>query len=117
MNSQQQISTILLRLAQIWGGLSLAFLLFFVGAHFFGNELESGDFSSIEEVITFIFFPIFTMLGLVMAYWKKGLGGAITTIGILGLFILRSDLTDNFYMWVLNIPGILYLLSWWMKKQ
>ena len=117
MNKQQKIATIVLRLAQIWGSLSLVFLLFFVGAHLFDNELKSDNFSSTGEVVTFLFFPVSTMIGLLTAYWKKGLGGMITTLGIIGLFILRSDLTNNYYMWILSLPGVLYLASWYLKQK
>lgn len=86
---------ILLWTARITGSIILAFLLFFVLAHLFGTDESDNGFSSTEEILTFICFPISTIAGLSTAYKWPGLGGLITVIGCIGLFVLRSDLLDN----------------------
>ena len=103
--------------ARILGSAIFAFILFFLLAHVFGNE-ESGDgFRNAGEVVMFLFFPISTVIGLGLALKWEGLGGFITTVGMIGLFIMRPDLLFNMYMAIPIVPGILYLIYWRFRKN
>ena len=82
---RQRILTLLLWTARILGSLILAFVLFFLVAHLFGDEESNAGFSSTRDIISFAFFPIATVLGLALAWKWEGVGGGISTLGFLGL--------------------------------
>jgi hypothetical protein len=102
--------------ARIWGTAVLAILLFFLIASIFGAE-GLGAFKPGDE-ITFLFFPISTIVGLALAWRWEGLGGLIATVGLMLLFVVRLDLvsTPTFLLGIFP-PGILYLLSWYFSKR
>lgn len=109
---------IILWIARIWGTLILAFLLFFVLAHIFGDEDKLGGFLNTKEVVIFFFFPVCTILGLSLALKWEGLGGLISTVGIIGLFVLRSDLLSSLiFIGIIAPPGLLYLIYWYISKH
>ena len=105
-------------MARIWGSLILVLVLFFIVAYTFGNDESGEGFRNTEEVVTFIFFPVSSVLGLIIAYKWEGPGGLITILGIIGLFIMRFDLISNAYF-IAGIvpPGILYLVYWYLTKK
>lgn len=117
MKNQKKTANTIRWIARIWGSLILAFVLFFVLAHIFGDEESGEGFRNTGEVITFIFFPISSVIGLSIALKWEGLGGLITIGGIIGLFIMRFDLISNLYF-IAGIapPGILYILYWYLSK-
>ena len=114
---------IILWVARIWGSLFLLFLLFMVGGHLigslFGSEDSNGEgFRSVSEMLQFILlFPVGTMIGLALALKWEGLGGFITTVAIISLFIIRPDLITNLYMVGIGICGLLYLAYWALTRN
>ncbi|MDP1623204.1 MAG: hypothetical protein Q8M08_12795 [Bacteroidales bacterium] len=115
MKNQKITANIIRWIARIWGTSILAFILFFLFAHIFGTE--EGDNGFKNNSISFIFFPVSSIIGLAIALKWEGLGGLITTIGIIGFFILRFDLiSDPFYICGPTPPGILYLGYWYLSK-
>lgn len=115
MKNHKKIATIIRWIARIWGTSILAFVLFFLFAHIFGTEEGINGFNN--NSISFIFFPISSIIGLAIALKWEGLGGLITTVGIIGLFILRFDLiSDPFFICGITPPGILYLVYWYLSK-
>jgi hypothetical protein len=111
------IVKIILWIARIWGTLILAFVLFFLIADLFGGETPGGGLKK-NEIMSFIFFPGCTVVGLTIALKWEGLGGLIATIGIIGLFITRIDLITN-PIFVMGIapPGILYIIYWSLTRR
>ena len=67
MESQKQIALIILWIARIWGSISLAFMLFFIGAHLIGTITGEGEpigkFKSVSDMISFVFFPVSLIIG------------------------------------------------------
>jgi len=118
MKNQSRIVTVIRWIARIWGTFILAFVLFFVVALILGGD-ESGDgLFDTKEVITFIFFPVSTVIGLSIALKWEGLGGLITTLGMIGLLLMRIDLLSNAYFIVgIAPPGILYIVYWYVTKR
>ncbi|MDD4555080.1 MAG: hypothetical protein PHP04_12835 [Bacteroidales bacterium] len=53
-------------------------------------------------------------IGLIIAYWEEGLGGGITLISLIVLFIGWNDFHIGFIlgMGVISIPSILYVAYW-----
>jgi hypothetical protein len=77
---------------------------------------EGGDFGQItaKQIIGFLFFPVGTFVGLVLAWREEGLGGAIVVGSILAIYLI--------YGWLLSgsinlgwaflpflVPGLLFL--------
>ena len=81
MKNQKKNAILIRWIARIWGTLILAFVLFFILALIFGEDESGKGIFSTSEVITFIFFPISTVIGLTIAFKWEGLGGLITTLG------------------------------------
>jgi len=109
VDSRGIVAISILWAARIWGTLILAFVLFFLIASLFG---EWGDgLRDPRELLVFLTFPCSTVIGLSIALWREGLGGLITTAGMVVAFIVRPDLIGQlfFSIGVLG-PGILYLI-------
>lgn len=116
MADKIKIATIIRWIARIFGSLILAFFLFFIFAHIFGDDESGNGFQNSKEVISFLFIPISILIGLTLAFKWEGLGGIITIAGMIGFFIVRPDLLNNLFMAIPGIPGILYLVYWLMTK-
>jgi len=115
MKNQKKTINIIRWIARIWGTSILAFVLFFLFANIFGTEGGGNGFNN--NSISFIFFPISSIIGLAIALKWEGLGGLIATVGIIVFFILRSDLiSDPFFICGIAPPGVLYLVYWYLSK-
>jgi hypothetical protein len=65
-----------------------------------------------REWVSFFFFPLGAGLGMVLAWWLEGLGGAITVVSVL-LSILIQDLSaGGAYALTCASPGLFFLFSW-----
>ena len=117
MTDQNKITTIIRWVARILGSLILAFVLFFLLAYIFGEDESGNGFRNTKEVISFLFFPVSTFIGLSLAFKWEGLGGIITIVGIIGLFVIRPDLLNGIYMAIPIIPGVFYTIYWLMTKN
>lgn len=113
----QRLTTIILWTARILGSIIIAFVLFFLIAHVFGNNESGEGFRDSKEIITFLLFPISTVIGLAIAWKWEGLGGIITTVGMIGLFSLRPELLNSFYIVIPIIPGLLFIAYWLITKN
>jgi hypothetical protein len=130
-----QIATIIRWIARIWGGLILAFVLFFLLAHVIGSITgdgeQGGGFANIQEVIAFICFPIGTIIGLALAYKWEGLGGLIASLGLIIMLVIltvfmpipeNASFSDffkrfSFFIFFIFPPGLLYLIFWYLSKK
>ena len=116
MEQKNKGLTIIRWIARVLGTLTLTFLLFMVIGEFFGSE-EMGIIISSEDLISLLFFPISTIIGLGLAYKWEGIGGIITVIGMIGLHIVRPDLASNLIISMFAIPGLLYFIyAVWSKS-
>ena len=104
MTDKIKIKAIVRWVARILGSLILAFVLFFLLAQIFGEDESGNGFQNTKEVISFLFFPISTLIGLSLAFKWEGLGGIITIVGMTGLFVIRPDLLNSIYMTIPIIP-------------
>jgi hypothetical protein len=117
MEKHNLTATIIRWTARISGSLILAFGLFFILANVFGNDESGEGIRNAKELISFLMFPISPVIGLSIAWKWEGLGGIITTAGMVGLFIIRPDLLSSLYMGIPIIPGLLYITYWLMTKN
>ena len=120
MAAFEKFQTILFWLARIWGGLSILFLIYFLGAHL-TDAINGGEpvfnFKSANELIGFVFFPVSTLIGLLWSYKHPGTGGLITVFSILGFFIAIPDMVLNPLITGLAMPGLLFLIYWILSKK
>ena len=92
----------------ILGGIVLAFVGWFLVAHLV--QPQGGGFNNTLEGISFGFFPVGLCIGLALAYWRRGLGGAIALGSMIGLFVLRPDLLGQWMFLVFVLPGLGYVV-------
>jgi hypothetical protein len=61
-----------------------------------------------------------SIAGLILAFWKEGIGGLIAFAGmVLSLIIMKfnPDANFNFTIFTLLIPSLLYLLYWFLSRK
>jgi len=115
-NKLPKVTKTIIWIARIWSALILAFVLFFLLAYIFGNDESGEGFRSVSEIVQFICFPVSTVVGLSIALKFEGLGGFITVIGMIILFILRPDLIFN-PLAIMIIPGLLFITYWYLSRN
>jgi len=113
----KRLTNIILWTARILGSIIIAFVIFFLAAHIFGNNESGEGFRDSKEIITFLLFPIGSTIGLAIAWKWEGLGGLITIISMIGLFCLRPELLNSFYIVIPIIPGLLFIAYWLITKN
>ena len=105
-------------IARILSALFVVFILFFLLADLFGKEETGGGVLSAKDGITFFFFPISTIVGLVIAWNWERMGGLITVLGLIGLVTIRPDLLSSFFLiGIVAIPGLLFILYWYLARE
>ncbi|MBT8287509.1 MAG: hypothetical protein HKN00_09115 [Flavobacteriaceae bacterium] len=120
MKNRRKTAKIILWIARVWSLLSLFFMFWMVGAHFIEALSENGggiSFNSSRESISFLFFPVCIMIGLLLAWKWEGLGGLITVLGIVGFHIIRPDLIFDPMIDGLAAPGLIFLLYWLINRN
>ncbi|MDX1544937.1 MAG: hypothetical protein R3214_13425 [Christiangramia sp.] len=100
----------ILWIARGWGGIILAFVLFFLIAPIFGNEEGRTGFTNTRDIITFILFPISTIIGLAIAYKWEGTGGLISSLAIVFAMLLNETI-DLKFMLSIFAPGFFFLYT------
>lgn len=80
--------------------------LFLVGEPFDVSRITA------KEWIGFAFFPIGIVIGFAVAWWREGLGGAITTASLLVFcLVYLNSISKGWAFFVFAFPGLLFLLS------
>ena len=106
--------------ARIWSLVSIGFILLI----FFGEGFSQGfDVASItsREWVLFACFPVGLLVGLILAWWREGIGGAIAIVSFL-TFYLVDFLDDGSFPrgpWfaLLAVPGLLFLICWLTARE
>ena len=65
-----------------------------------------------REWISFFFFPLGATLGMMLAWWQEGLGGAITVVSVFLSVLVQDASAGGAYLLTCASPGLLFLLSW-----
>jgi len=103
---------------RIWSYFVVAFILLFVGAHIFGSGIGKMD---LAEGFAFAFFPIGLTLGLIIAWWKEGLGGLIATGSIIAfhliMFIDNGNPDFVLFIELLAFPGPLFIICCLLSRK
>ena len=73
------------------------------------------------EWIGLVFFPIGVTIGMVIAWWREGLGAALTVGSLAGLYLVYGYVFKNHIggLWfiVFASPGFLFLLHWLFRHD
>lgn len=110
------LANIILWIARIIGGIVLVAISFTVVPEIMRADPEKGEgLKGAQQWLEFICFPVLALLGLALAYWKPGLGGAVSLAGMALFFVLRPNLASDPFMLAMWIPGGLYLAYWLVK--
>lgn len=82
---------------------------------FMGEALHPSDISS-NEWAGLLFFPIGVTIGMIIAWWKEGLGAAVTLLSLLAFYFVYGYLLRNhiggWAFIAFASPGFLFLLHW-----
>lgn len=68
------------------------------------------------EWIGFLLYPVGICVGMILAWWREGLGGGITVGSLVAFYIFHTATAGNLprgWAWlVLAVPGFLFLWCW-----
>ena len=94
------------------------FLLYMLIGHLVGeaNGPDPWTFGSTRDLLSFLLFPLLTLIGLLLAYRWTVIGGTLCTATIVLLLLIRPDLLRS-PIPVVAIPGVLYLLYAWYTRR
>ncbi len=104
----------LLRAARILGTFELI-MLFYLSLNEFREEIQNNSTSPLLTMINGQYFLAVTLtitfIGLIIAYWKEGLGGGISLASLILLFIVWSDFHVSLIlgMGIVSVPSVLYV--------
>jgi len=77
--------------------------------------------STATEWIGLLFFPVGISAGMILAWWKEGLGGAITVGSLVVFYGIHYATVHTFpkgFGWFsFSVPGFLFLLSWYLSRD
>jgi hypothetical protein len=93
--------------------------LFFIGIFilmFIGEGFDPATITP-REWVSLLFFPFGVVAGMILAWWKEGLGGAITVASLLATsFVGDVSSSGGAHMVVCASPGFLFLFCWFLSK-
>ncbi|MBP8824585.1 MAG: hypothetical protein KBH07_13165 [Flavobacteriales bacterium] len=97
--------------ARITGTLMVAFLLMVLFGAITGDRGSIGTplFANMRQALTFLLFPVLTIIGLALAWKYEILGGLITLGSVLAVVLVQPDWQQPFAL-VPALPGLLYAL-------
>jgi hypothetical protein len=88
-------------------------------ALFIGEGLHPSQVTR-TEWFGLLFFPIGVMAGMIVAWWKEGLGASITVASLLAFYLIYGYLFRNHIggWWFVTFaaPGFLFLLHWLLLR-
>jgi len=77
--------------------------------------------SALRDLVGLLLFPVLTGVGLVVAWWREGLGGAITVGSLIAFYIwlgvMDGRLPRGPWFALVAAPGLLFLVVWAMVRM
>ena len=103
--------TVIGLLARVGSIASISLLvLLFMGEAFHPSEISPNEWAGL------LFFPIGVTIGMIVAWWKEGLGSAVTLLSLLAFYLVYGYLLRNhvggWAFIAFASPGFLFLLHW-----
>lgn len=100
--------------ARIWSLCSIGLLLGFVVGEGI-NPASSG------EALGLMFFPLGISVGMILAWWREGLGGSVTVGSLLVFYVIHfataGTLPKGWAWLVFSAPGFLFMLCWYGTRE
>jgi len=114
--------------ARILGGL-LVVIFFYLLAGEYRRELGNPDASAVSAFVSMVksaggmLFAwvacAIAMAGLILAYWKEGLGGGISLLAFILVYLKLEGGEFHLFTFISlllgSIPSVLYLIFWWKR--
>jgi hypothetical protein len=73
------------------------------------------------ELMGLVLYPGGICVGMILAWWKEGLGGGVTVASLVAFYILytvtKGSLPPGWAWLILAIPGFLFLWSWRRSRR
>jgi hypothetical protein len=114
-------------IARITGTLLVAFTLFmFIGELVDSLQRHGGSPLASFKPLLLLMFAVWgiALAGLIIAWWKEGLGGIISLVAFWIVFILNLFNQEASMKWdaikiflIFSLPSILYLIYWKLNKD
>ena len=125
INSKKKTPSKGLRLtARITGTIFVLICLFLIVVAFLeGNQSNSSTVSKPHDIlgIAAVVFLLIALTGLIIGWWRAGIGGLISLFGFIiagVLFIINPKLIFSLPVFlILLVPSMLYLAYWWEAKK
>ena len=109
---QSKVTTDPTRLVIRWTARVMSILFIGVFVTMFLREGINPNPTSPREWSSLIFFPVGASLGMILAWWQEGLGGAITVVSVFVSILIHDPSAGGAYVLTCASPGLLFLLSW-----
>jgi len=112
-----------MKLASNWSLMGLEWLariaslasIALLGALFMGEAFHPSQIAA-REWVGLLFFPGGVMVGMVLAWWKEGVGAAVTVGSLVAFYLIYGYLFRNhlggWAFVTFAAPGFLFLLHW-----
>jgi hypothetical protein len=109
--------TILRWSARIIAILIIIFSLFmFIGESIGGRSADAPPLQTRDYIILSLW--ALYIIGLVIGLWREGLGGLISLVFMaIHIFILQMEGSNSIIFFVMLLPSILYILSWYFNRR
>jgi hypothetical protein len=97
----------------------LAFVLFFLFGHIFGDPESGEGFRTFRDIIVFACFPVAAVIGLSVAYFRPFWGGLIATTGFAVFATIDPSAfsLENPYFLLMTVPGVIYIIHHFVSKK
>jgi len=102
--------------ARILSGVLAGVVLFGVGRHAFGDGDLPNPFTQSPSVAFEVMGLFVSWIGLIVAWKWEAIGAALIIIGMLVFHIIEGKLWLGQIYIVFEVAGILYLLSWQLRR-
>ena len=94
--------------------ITLLVLIFFGEGSFRPSEISR------NEWIGLAFFPLGVVIGMVIAWWKEGVGSVVTLGSLIGFYLVYGYLMRNhiggWWFFIFASPGFLFLVHWFLNS-
>ena len=111
-NNQSGLAAAVIELLARIGSIASITLLFLI---FMGEPFRPSGISR-NEWAGLAFFPIGVVIGMVIAWWKEGVGAVVTVGSLVGFYLVYGYLLRNhiggWWFIVFASPGFLFLVHW-----
>lgn len=115
MNDRSKLIVAIRWAARILSIVSISLLLLFL----FGEWSDSVHFKFIES-IEFLSFPVVVCAGMIVAWWKEGLGGGTGVASLLVFYSINLAATGSFpkgwAFFAFTAPAFLFLINWFLSR-